>query len=47
MKGRNRKKTRQGPERTASRLLLHDRFDAFIPLRAITAFVNPGNSELP
>jgi hypothetical protein len=47
MKGRNDTKTRQGPQRRASRLLSHDRFDALMPLRAITAFLNAGNSELP
>lgn len=47
MKGKTGRKTRQEPGQTASRLPPHDRFDAFMPLRAIMVFVNPGNSELP
>jgi hypothetical protein len=35
------------PEKTASRLLCRNRFDAVMTFRAITTFVKPGSSELP
>lgn len=47
MTGRTGRKTRKEPGQTTSRRLPHDCFDAFMPLRAIMAFVNPGISELP
>ena len=47
MKRRSGKKGRQEPEQTALCVLPNECFAAFIPLRDLTALVEPGNSELP
>ena len=47
MKRRTGMKSAQEPAKTASRPLSRNRFDAFMSICAITAFVKPRSSELP